>query len=195
MTEQSGVLLGSLLPYEFGRLEETMRAEFDKDPDVNRANFPNFAWHVCGSEAANALHQVLNCDVFELVARGWCFARELVKYAEESEREPAKRTIVYLGEHTVTTSVHPILIVTIGPIKCPPLRFTLDISAEFKSGALTIQDGHIKSAGCGSCLVSAQLKYGDVKLHDKVKSRSVPLPGTFTFPAPGLAIRRAQQTA
>jgi len=189
MTEQSGVMLGSLLPYEFGRMEETMRREFDKDPNVRTAGFPNFAWRVCGTEATNALHDALNCDVFELVARGWCFARELMTYADDSEREPNKRTIVYLGEHSVTTSVHPVLIVTIGTIKCPPLRFTLDISAEFKSGALTIQNGYIKSAGCGACLVSAQLKYGEVKLHDKRKSRSVPVPGTINFAAPGLAIR------
>src|SRR6185312_7033020 len=35
------------------------------------------AWGFVGSEATDALRNVLDCDVFELVAQGWCVAKEL----------------------------------------------------------------------------------------------------------------------
>jgi hypothetical protein len=70
----------------------------------------------------------------------------------------------------------------------PPLRFTLELTAQFKAVALAIKAGHIGAVGAGECFVSAQLKYGEVNLHPALDSRHVKLPGEFRFAAPGLAI-------
>ena len=76
----------------------------------------------------------------------------------------------------------------IGPIECRPLRFTVEVKANFDSAALVIQKAAIIGIAAGECFVSAQLKYADLALHDEIKSKRVPIPGRKNFEPPGFAI-------
>jgi hypothetical protein len=188
MTEQSGVLVSELLPDSFSRMDQVVQSELSKNASVGEAKLPRFAWHLIESQTTKALHDVLACDVFELLARAWCTARELHKYADESEHPRTERSIVSLGEHVLATAVHPVIVVIIGSLRCPPLRFTLELNATFRSAVLLIRGGYIKSLSAGDCTVGAQLKYGEQPLHDELKSKTVTVPGQFDFAAPGLKL-------
>jgi hypothetical protein len=106
---------------------------------------------------------------------------------------PGERSIVHLGKHSFVKTVHPVLDVTIDSIKCPSLRFTLELAANFRGVALSISDGRIAGAGAGDGDVGLQLKYGEVTLLDK-ETRKVPFPARIDFKAPGLLIARTPET-
>ena len=186
MTERIVVAVRDLLPADLNRMDQVIETELGKE---HGAGFPGFVWKLIGSEANDALRATLSSDMFELLAKGWCVARELHKYSDRAKHPPGERSIVFLGEHTLTSSVYPVIIVTVGPTQYPPLRLTLELKATFRTAALTIQDGHIRALSAGDCAVSAQLKYGELKLHDELKSRDVTLPGKLEFEAPGLALQ------
>ncbi|MEO8748265.1 MAG: hypothetical protein ABI379_11515 [Rhodanobacter sp.] len=183
MTEENGVTVSELLPDSFSRLAQTMQDKVSKD-DGGSVSMPGFAWNFAASETTTEIRNALDCDVFALVARGWCFASELSKYKDEAKYPAGTKSVVYLGEHALTTEVHPVLALSIGPIRCRPIRFTVELKANFLTAALLIVNGSIVGLDSGDCFVSAQLKYGEISLHDEVKSRHVPLPGRITFKSP-----------
>jgi len=184
MTEQSGCQIRQLLPSSLEQMEGTLKNELCKDPGVSQSKL---AWGFVGSEATEAVQSVLNCDVFELVAQGWCVAKELHEYTDTTRHPPGERSIVYLGGHSFVKTIYPVLDITIGSYKCTSLRFTLELAANFRAVALAISDGHITGAGAGDGDVSAQLKYGGVTLHNK-ETRKMPFPARIEFKSPGLAI-------
>jgi len=184
MNEQSGCPLRDLLPAQFDGMADTMQTELCKQDGVSRGQL---AWGFVGSEASSAVRDVLDGDVFELVARGWCAAKELHEYTVASKHPPNERAIVHLGEHAFVKVLHPVLEVMVGPIHCDSLRFTLELAANFRAVALAIVRGHIVAVDAGDGYVSAKLKYGEVTLHHK-ESRKVPFPGHLEFRSPGLAI-------
>jgi len=184
MTEQSGCRVRELLPASLKRMNGTVKDELCKEPGISQTRL---AWGFIGSESTQAVQSVLDYDVFELVAHGWCVAKELHEYTDPVRHPSGERSIVHLGEHKFVKVLHPVLDITVGPIKCTSLRFTLELAANFRAVALSISNGRITGAGAGDGYVSAKLKYGGVTLHNK-ESRKVPFPLRIDFSAPGLAI-------
>lgn len=188
MTEASGCRVRELLPDDLEHMDEVIKDELVRESGGQAVSLPGVALQVAGSKAAEAVYAVMDCDVFELLARAWCTARELHEYKDDVRHPRGQQSTLFLGQHSVTVLVHPILSVNIGPIRCAPLRFNLELAADFRSAELSILDGHIVAVAAGDCSVSAQLKYGSVALHDKVKSRDVKLARPLELRAPGLSI-------
>ena len=184
MTESAGYPVRDLLPASLPRMDKVLQQALGKD---SRIDPRKLAWGFIGSEATDAVRSVLDCDVFELLAQGWCSARELHEYSDPARHPPGERSIVYLAKHSFVQTVHPVLDVTVDSIPCPPLRFTLELAANFRSVALSITGGRITGAGAGDVDVGARLKYGDVTLFDK-ETRKLPFPARIDFKAPGLLI-------
>lgn len=188
MSEQSGCTVADLLPDKFDHLDEVIKESLASDSAEARPNIPSFAWQIIQSKAAQAVRDALDGDVFELLARAWCVARELHEFTDRRKHPPGKDSTVFLGDHQVSTEVHPVLAVTVGPVESARLRFTVKLTAHFRSAALSIRDGHITAIDAGDCAVAAQLKYKDVKLHKERESKNVKLPGRLQFHPPGLEI-------
>jgi hypothetical protein len=184
MSEQSGCPVRDLLPASFDRMADTMQTELCKQDGVTRGRL---AWGFVGSEASTAVRSVLDGDVFELVAHGWCAAKELYEYTDPSRHPPNERAIVHLGEHAFVKVLHPVLEVMVGPSHCGSLRFTLELAANFRAVALAIVRAHIVAVDGGDGSVSATLKYGDVTLYD-AETRKVAFPAHLALRPPGLAI-------
>lgn len=181
----SGVTLKQLLPSRLDAMEDTVEQELrnNEEPDHSL-----LAWRFIKSTAADELRGALDCDVFDVIARGWCKARELHEFSDPASHPPGQTTVVHLGEHALPTSVHPILSIRVGGVQCLSLKFTVEVTANFRSAALSIRNGHIIAVAPGDASVSAQLKYGKVKLHKAEESPKVQLPGHVAFKAPGLEI-------
>lgn len=187
MTESSGCPVRDLLPASLASMDAVMKQELSKD---SRIDPRKLAWGFIGSEATDAVRSVLDCDVFELLAQGWCIAEKLQEYSDPARHPPGERSIVYLARHSFVKTVHPVLEVTIDPVAYQPLRFTLELEANFRSVALSISDGRITAVGAGDVDIGVRLKYGNATLLDK-KSRKLPLPARIDFKAPGLRIGRS----
>jgi hypothetical protein len=183
MTDHSAVQVRDLLPDGL-QLEQTVKEALSSNRDIGAAKL---AWGVIGSEATHALKSVLSLDVFEVVAGVWCAAKELHEFTDRSKHPAGERSVVYLGGHEFVKTVYPTLAVTIGPYKCPPLRFTLELATTIRSIALAICGGCITGLGAGDGDIGGHLKLGDIDLGKK-QSRKVPFPRQLEFKAPGLTI-------
>jgi hypothetical protein len=65
MTESSGCQVRELLPTSFSPMDDLVKQALCKNPKIGPLTL---AWGFVGSEATDALRNVLDCDVFELVA-------------------------------------------------------------------------------------------------------------------------------
>lgn len=185
MNPTSSVKLKDLLPTELPGMRDAVEQELRREPVAGGGKL---AWEFIGSEATDAVREALDCDLFEILAQAWCKVRALHEYTDETRHPRDEKSVVHLGEHEFPTTIPIVLTAMIGPIPGPTLRFALELIAHFNSAALSIRGGHIIAIAAGDCLVSAQLKYGKVDLHDAAQSRKVTLPGRIRFDAPGLAI-------
>jgi hypothetical protein len=184
MTELNGCQVRELLPGPFEPMADTVKDQLCQDPGINQAKL---AWGFIGSEATQSVRSVLDTDVFELVAQGWCVAKELHEYTDRNKHPLGERSIVHLAEHEFVKVVHPVLDIMIGSYKSTTLRFDLELTAHFRAAALAICDGYITGVGAGDGNVIATLKYHDVTLNSQ-HTREVPYPAHIDFKAPGLAI-------
>ena len=179
--------LASLLPDRLDGAAEEARKALCENEEVGRMSL---AWDYVGSQLEGALRSALDTDLLEVLAKGWAAASTLTEYADLEKHPMGERSVVELGKHDVSRDVHPIVAVTIAPCPSVDLKFTFTIKAHFGGLKLTVGDGHILSGAPGEAWASGQLSYNGVPLHKAAESRKVPIPGKFTFAAPGIAIPR-----
>jgi len=184
MTDPDIVLACNLLPPSFDHLDTTITSELKQQ---GAGAIPSYAAQLIGSEATDAIRDALHVNVFELLAQGWSIARELHEYTDPALHPPAERSVVFLGEHSLSTTAYPVLTVRVGEVSYPAIRLNFELTGKFRAAAIVIQNGHITGIETGDCSVTAQLSCGDVPLH-AVKSRDITLPGRIKFRVPGLAI-------
>ena len=77
-----------------GAPEVRKAVEACRDATVKSAEYQAL---VAREKALEQLQGALDMDVFEVLARGWCFARELKKFKNPEEDPPDKIVIVHLG--------------------------------------------------------------------------------------------------
>jgi hypothetical protein len=181
----NGVTLGQLVPDPFYGMESTVKSEASRSAGVEQKNL---LWSFVGSKAEEAVRDALDCDVFEVIAQGWCLACELHEYTDRTKHPIGEKSVVHLGEHAFKVDVHPTVVVIIDKAEAARLRFTLELAANFRAVALSICNGCITGIAAGDGYVSAQLKYGSVSLHKRKDSRKIKLPVQTDFRAPGYAI-------
>jgi hypothetical protein len=181
MNEARRPTVGDLLPERFDGLEERVKGQLCEDPGIGGTKL---AWDLIGSEIEGALRSVLDCDLMEALARAWTTARALQDYADPAKHPPGETAVVHLGDREVERELHPVVAVTIGQCECMELRFTLSLAAHFSGLAVTIRAPYITGGSAGDLKVSAQLSYGEAKLHKAAESRKIPLPGRFRFDSP-----------
>ncbi|HVN00404.1 MAG TPA: hypothetical protein VMT68_09330 [Caulobacteraceae bacterium] len=175
MAESSGCAVRDLLPPSFRRMDEAMDRAQREDPEFKTKVLPGMALGVAGERASQAVRGVLDTDVFELIAGAWAKALELRRAADEADKSPDKTATVFLGEHELTAEVHPIAEITFGALGKLTLRFTLEFAAKLELAEVTITDHRIVKIGRSEGQGSAVLKYGDVELHEPLKSRKIAL--------------------
>jgi hypothetical protein len=184
MAEQSGIKVADLFPDGF-ELGTSMAEAARADPESETASLP---WRLVAGPAGESLRGLLDCDLLELLAKGWLEAKAFRNYADPAKYPPDEIVGVALADHRFVREIHPALEVSLAGCRPVRLRFTVALAASFSGVALSIRDGHILGGTLGDGTVSAQLKYGAVKLTDEKKSRTLKLPGRFSFAAPGLRI-------
>lgn len=180
MEEEHGRALRKLLPGSFEHLEDVVRTKLSGEPGADWGRVPQFVWQFAGAKVADAVHEVLDIDAFELIARAWAKAVELSEYNDPVKFPRDKESKTHLLDHKLTAKLHPVIEVAILGFGRTKLRFTLELTARFRSAELLIKGGQIVAVAAGDCSASAQLKYGDIKLHKEMKTADLkvgrPLP-------------------
>lgn len=149
------------------------------------------AWDYIGTELTGALAQALDCDLMEVLAKGWASSELLAGFADPAKYGAGDRSVIELSPHDASQEFKPVIAVTIGSCPCVELEFGLALTAHFGGVQLTVVDGHITGGRTGEAWASAQLSCGGQPLHDAAETRKVPIPGTFQFEPPGVPIRAA----
>lgn len=183
MADPGVTTLADLLPAKIDGLGDCVQAHLEARP----GGLVTLAWGLIKFQAAGRIKDALNIDVLDMAAKAWAAARELHGYADASRHPAGEVEVTHLGKHSLTASVHPVLNIGFAGASFAPMRFTLVLTAEFLSAALSIQDGAIVAVAPGEASAAAVLKYGEVDLHKPLASRPLRLPGVKTFD-PGLRI-------
>ncbi len=188
MTDSSGCKLSELLPTDLGEVTQTLREELGKNIDRPEPGLLPFL----GAQAADALGGILDVDVFEVLARGWVTARELQELADDERYPPdedgdghARETRIH---HQRTSDAH----VRIRGPSGANSGLHLRAQGRDQVGAIASTCAAPARLGRRRRTVSAQLKYGAVKLHREMKSRAVPLSGWLSLRGEGFEIVRAR---
>lgn len=183
MTDSVTLTVADLLG-DLHQMEPVLKEALDKEGTGAPAKF---AWGIMGSQATTAVKSVLNFNVFDAVAQGWCTLKSLHEYTDRAKHPPSEQSLLYLGEHTFVKEFNPVLNVAIGSLPAASLRFTLQLAVDVRAVALGICNGFITGIGSGDGSVAARLKYGTVDLTGR-ESKRVRLPAKLDFKAPGLPI-------
>jgi len=186
-----GVPLSTLLP---DRLDLADRVK-SKLSEGNQVRSMKLAWSFVGKEIQAALESVLDCDLFEVLAKGWAQAAPLAGFADPAKHPPGERSLVELGKHDLSRDLHPVIAVTIGSCPCVELNFTLTVTANISGVRLAILDRHIVTADPGETWASAQLSYEGTPLHEAPESKKIRIPGEIRFASPGIEIPRIAAAA
>ena len=188
MADDYGCKVRELLPDRFEEMDVILKENLGKDSGAGGSGLPGFALRMAGEKVTGAICDSLDCDVFEILAKAWVKARELHEFKDPAKHPPGETSSVFLGDHKLSAQIHPVLDVSIATFARTKLRFTVELTARFKSAELSIRDGRIVAIGAGDGSASAQLKYGATKLHKELKSKDITLLSPRLLPEPGLAI-------
>ena len=187
-----GVPLSALLPDRLDTLADRVKSRLSEDEQVGGMKL---AWGFIGKELQAALKSVLDCDLFEILAKGWAQAEPLAAFADPAKHPPGERSVIELGKHDLSRELHPVIAVTIGNCPCVELNFTLKVTAKISGVRLSILDRHIVTADPGETWASALLSYEGTPLHDAPESRKIRIPGEIQFTPPGVEIPQLKVTA
>ena len=110
---------------------------------------------------------MLDEDITSLLATGWSKVKDMKSAAARSRKALETTEVVTLGKHDQTWTHHPVLTVLLGEQKLADLRFTLELTATFKSVKLAISDGKLRWIAPGEASAQAQLKFGSLRLREK----------------------------
>jgi len=181
------VPLSALLPDRLDSMAERVKTKLCEDDEVGGMKL---AWGFVGNEIFNALKSVLDCDLLEILGKGWAQAGALADFADPAKHPPGERSVIELGEHDVSRELHPVIAVTVGSCPCVELKFTLTVTAKVGGVRLSILDSHIVGGDLGEAWASAQLSYEGVPLHSASDTKKISIPGEFGFASPGIQIPR-----
>jgi hypothetical protein len=187
MPESEVLRVRDLLPEGFARIQDEVRKDLQGEPGIAHAGVPGVLWPLIGDKAAAAVREALDADVVEILAGAWAKARELEKFKDEARYPPSAKVTLFLGEHALRAEIHPVLDITLGAGLHRKLRFTVELKAELQMGELTVHRAHVVAIGAGEGTVSAQLKYRELPLHEKLAPRPLHVK-PCTLPEPGLKI-------
>lgn len=150
-------------------------------------------WRLVRAETERQLERALDTDPAEIIVWAWSKAQGLKKYADP-ERYPSDLSIVvHLGEHELSWRLHPEVDIVVAQAPLRTFRFTIELAVKFKTAALTIRDGIVRSIAPGSCAFRAALKFGDITLKEE-ETPDVHLPGHVDLD-PGVPIGGTRRTS
>lgn len=175
--------LGSLLNISRNDVDKALSLLKADDPGASEDLGPaaGLVTDLVSAKLNEALDKV---DCLEVLGQAWGKWKSLREYADRKKHPPDEAAVETLGEHKVKHECFPLAEVKFAGVNIPlaELKFSLVLTAKFKSVALAIRDGKVLSAAPGEASVEVALRYKSVE----IARRSTPswkLPGRIPFGA------------
>ena len=160
----SSVKLRAKIEVSGDDVEKALVEHAKDEPSVSRV-----IEHLRGAaaeSAADELNQVLDLNVFELLAQGWAQVLAVRSAVQLSALVQGPPAIVRLDQHSITSTAYPVLKVSVADRALPELRLTLEIITGAQSATLAVRDGQFELLALGNASVTARLKYKSVLLKE-----------------------------
>lgn len=130
-------------------------------------------WPLLRDATANCMKTRLSqVDPFDLLSRAWGAAVELKALATKTKAAPGKPEPYPLGKHSISASLHPVVMLRCGPLVFPALKFTVTIEGQVDSAVLIVEDGRLSAIEGLVLTPSASLSFGTKELqrigHDPI---------------------------
>jgi hypothetical protein len=126
---------------------------------------------VVGKGLKDSLRSALDVGVLDTAARGWKTAPEFHEYSDPAKHRSGEIITTYLGAHSISSILHPVIELSVGGIATPVIRFDFDFEAAIDVAELTIRNGAILSVDRFECSLKTQLEYAGVPLEDPQKRK------------------------
>lgn len=145
-------------------------------------------WSFTATDVTKKIKDLLDIDVAGIMVGAWSKYREVLKYADSKQYPPTDTYLVSLAEHTVSSTHHPYIDVTVNEKPVGRIEFEVKITLTLKGIILTIKGGRIMSIKTGSCKGKGTITYKGVPVFER-QTDSFTLPGTIELgqgiPIPG----------
>jgi len=168
---------------------ERAHDELESELASQGSRLASLHWVAVRDHAAEALNREIGkVDWLGCVGKVWCTATKLRELAAKTKAAPGTEEPLPLAEHSLSTDLHPVVTIRIGPVALPPLRFTLRLDAAIESAILVIADGKLIALEGAVMTPSANLYYGEQHLKELAKQK-LPITGRYSFANGGIEIR------
>jgi hypothetical protein len=117
----------------------------------------------------------------------WCKASKLRELAIQTKAAPGTEEPLTLAQHSLSLDLHPVVTMRCGPIKLPPVRFTIRLEALVETAILIVAEGRLAALEAAILTPSADLYYGEQHL-SQLAERKIPITQRYTFSGGGLDI-------
>ena len=124
------------------------------------ASATSTAVKLAGRELQPLVDKILEIDLMELAVSGWKKYRALQKYRDPDQYPPDVVANLSLLEHTLKSTHHPRVDISINGKSLPSLEFDFELALDLEGVTLVVQGGRIREVAAGQCRAQAQLAYG-----------------------------------
>jgi hypothetical protein len=180
MTANASIELSELLPSSIDDLGDEIRRHMDEECQVGG----RVAWAGAAGAALSAIRDKLSFDVVGCIGSAWAEAEALREYGDPKKHPPGRDEHFALGRNHVELEAEPLLVIRLGPLEAPPMKFGYTVKAEFEAVMLTIRDGAIQAAKLAGCEVTGVLSLKGHELHEPCRLAKGRLPGELAFDPP-----------
>lgn len=145
-----------------------------------KKHVPGLPWRSVRKYIEANLPDALDVGAEEILGAAWAKVTELAKYLDEEKYPPEDTILVYLAEHTVTSTFHPSLKVLFYGESIGTIPFDVEVALELKGLKIKIKAGEILEAHTGDCRAKGSVAIAGHRIVEK-KSEEIALPGMICF--------------
>lgn len=148
-------------PGAVDRAREAIQTSFEE----GGSQLASIEWEAARGAIGDALRDKLaELDPLACVAEAWCTAAKLRQLAKKTKAAPGTRETLTLGDHSLSSDMHPVVTLSYGPLNLRELRFTLRFDGLVKWVMLIIADGKVASIEGADLTLAASLYYQKYQL-------------------------------
>ncbi len=176
------------------KVSEERRTAVESHPDMEMLKTKiakeckGLAWSFTTKDVRKKIEDLLDIDVVTIMVRAWNKYRELQKYTDSKQYPLTDTYLVSLAEHTVSSTHHPYIEVTVNENPVGRIEFEVKVTLTLKGIILTVKGGRIMAIETGSCKGKGTIAYKGIPVFER-ETDSFALPGTIDLgqgiPIPG----------
>ncbi len=152
---------------ESGAKSSNMIAGAREHLELKLENPPKLGWQELESHLGNALNEMLDIDVLDVLCGAWIKVAELREY-RDLKAHPANETAFFnLYKHAIHSEHEPTIRVFYGEKEVARLKFGVDVELEVAAATLKIQKGRITEIMSGEFTMSGEISLGGKELLKK----------------------------